>query len=120
MHNETGNGSSLYFVGNKLNKYAACVFIFFGSLEVLSGVAGNSLLLAALLKQASLRLRNVHNLFLANLALADLFILGYWMPFFVFDLLLGYHPVANGSHCVVNGYLMVVLNMVMSLILCFL
>nr|KAG5699124.1 hypothetical protein BaRGS_014423 [Batillaria attramentaria] len=53
----------------------------------------------------SLLVRSFHNLFVANLALADLVILAYWMTFFVLDLLLGYHPVADQVHCRINGFL---------------
>lgn len=111
MSSQTGKDSPV-FVGYPLNDSALYVFTIVGSLEVFSGVFGNCLLLMALLKRASLRLSNVHNLLVANLALADLLILGYWMTFFVLDLLLGYHPVAGDVHCAFNGCLIVTLTAV--------
>nr|KAG5699122.1 hypothetical protein BaRGS_014421 [Batillaria attramentaria] len=47
------------------------------------------LLLSVILRRRSLRVRSVHKVFIANLALSDLLTLGYWMTFFVLDLILG-------------------------------
>nr|KAG5701977.1 hypothetical protein BaRGS_034559 [Batillaria attramentaria] len=57
-----------------------------------------------LLMNRSLIMRSFHYLFIANLAMADLLCLGYWMTFLVLDLILGRHPVANEVHCAFNGF----------------
>nr|KAG5701980.1 hypothetical protein BaRGS_034562 [Batillaria attramentaria] len=48
------------------------VFIIIGSMEIVSAVVGNSLLLIVLLTNRSLIMRSFHYLFIANLAMADL------------------------------------------------
>ena len=77
---------------------------------ILAGVVGNCLLITVIFKRF-LRKQCAHNLFIANLALADLFTLGYWFTFFVTDLILGYHPIVDNAHCVVNGVIIAVLYM---------
>lgn len=99
------SNSSRPFVGNDINDGARYLFIVVGMTEVVCGISGNSILLAAMLRKRTLKLRNVHNLFIANLALADLLSVGYWLPFMVLDLLLGFYPVVNSAHCVVNGFI---------------
>lgn len=93
------------FVGRDINNVARVVFIVLSVAEVVVGVFGNCILLAGMLRRRSLYLRNVHNLLVANLALADLMTLTSWKTFFVLDLILGYHPVVNNAHCQANGFL---------------
>lgn len=97
-------------VGAPLLPAFRMVFIFIASVEVLAGTVGNGLLLLFLGTRRSLCSRGalVHNLFIASLAVTDLLALGYWMVFFVLDLTLGYNPVVNEEHCVVNGFLVIV------------
>ncbi|PVD33633.1 hypothetical protein C0Q70_04891 [Pomacea canaliculata] len=97
-------------VGAPLLPAFRIVFIFIASVEVLAGTVGNGLLLLFLGTRRSLCSRGalVHNLFIASLAVTDLLALGYWMVFFVLDLSLGYNPVVNEEHCVVNGFLITV------------
>lgn len=97
-------------VGSPLLPAFRMVFIFIASIEVLAGTVGNGLLLLFLGTRRSLSSRAalVHNLFIASLAVTDLLALGYWMVFFVLDLSLGYNPVVNEEHCVVNGFLVTV------------
>lgn len=104
MSNHSRNSSHL-FVGNDINDGALYVFILVGMTEVVCGTAGNLILLAAMLTKRSMGLRNVHKLFIANLALADLLSVGYWLPFLVLDLLLGFYPAVNSAHCEVNGFI---------------
>ncbi|XP_025109430.1 uncharacterized protein LOC112573354 isoform X2 [Pomacea canaliculata] len=69
----------------------------------INGVVGNILILVTLYCQPLLR--STHNIFLGNLALADLFIVGYGQPFWVVDVISGIHPTVNSWHCTINGYL---------------
>lgn len=86
-----------------LSPASRVIFIIVGSSEVVCGVSGNLLLLLFLATRYSLHTHTVHNLFIVNLALTDVFSLGYWLVFFVLDLYLGYNPVVNDGHCVANG-----------------
>lgn len=93
------------FIGSELHSSARIAFITVASVEVVVGVFGNLLLINSMLSSQSFNISHVHNLFIANLALSDLIPLAYWMPFFILDLILGYHPVVNNTHCMVNGYI---------------
>jgi hypothetical protein len=62
-----------------------------GWLYCVTGVFGNALILVTLATQRSLR--SLHNLYVANLALADVIVVGYCVPFWLLDLSLGYCPV---------------------------
>ncbi|PVD37981.1 hypothetical protein C0Q70_00583 [Pomacea canaliculata] len=53
-------------------------------------------------------LHSLHNIYIANLAVADLMVTGYVVPFWVTDLCLGHHPVINDTHCQVNGFLVMI------------
>jgi hypothetical protein len=64
-----------------------------GWLYCITGVFGNVLIMVTLLTQRSLR--SLHNLYVGNLALADVIVLGYCVPFWLMDLALGYCPVAK-------------------------
>lgn len=90
---------------NDLSEVARYFFIVVGAGEVMSGVIGNLILLAMLLNRRSLHLRNVHNLLLANLALADLVAMGYWFPFVVLDLILGKNFLSENI-CRINAFVM--------------
>lgn len=92
-------------VGVYISIPARVIFIIVGLLEIIVGSVGNSLLLSVVLQRRSLRIRSVHKFFIANLALSDLITTGYWMVFFIFDLILGFQPVVNMTHCIVNGYI---------------
>lgn len=106
MTSKKGENESSAFIGDEMNDIARHIFIIIGLLEIVGGVMGNLLLLAALLGRRILRMRNAHYILTANLALADIASQGYWMSFLVLDLLLGYHPVVNQVHCVVNGFIL--------------
>ncbi|PVD33636.1 hypothetical protein C0Q70_04894 [Pomacea canaliculata] len=68
------------------------IFIIVGSSEIVCGVSGNLLLLLFLATRYSLHTHTVHNLFIVNLALTDVFSLGYWLVFFVLDSVLRLQP----------------------------
>jgi hypothetical protein len=89
-------------VGYPVHPMDQTIFVITGSAMVCSGIVGNLLILSVNYKQI-VRKRSAHHLFIGNLALADLVAIGYWFPFFVLDLALGFHPVANRTHCAVNG-----------------
>ena len=99
------------FTGQHLHGAVRVVFATTGSAMILCGVIGNWVLIAVILKFL-LRKRCVHTLFIANLALADTLTLGYWFTFLVLDLILGYHPLVNNAHCVVNGVIICTLSLV--------
>nr|KAG5703262.1 hypothetical protein BaRGS_034173 [Batillaria attramentaria] len=87
-----------------VNYGAAIALVAFGILIFLSGVLGNGFLLLVLATQR--KLWEVHNIFIANLALADLVVICTGLPFVLLDLLLGYQPVVNHLHCEVNGFIL--------------
>ena len=107
----THNVTSEAFTGYVIPIAARAMFVSVGSVMIVTGVIGNALLMAIIFSQFQ-RKRCVHNLFIANLALSDILTLGYWCTFFVLDLILGYHPVVNNAHCVVNGVIICTLSLV--------
>lgn len=113
MCNTTGHERES-FVGAKINAAASVIFIILALIASLSVLFGNSLLLAILLRRAALKKIKSLNLLIAELAVADFLAVGYWLPFFVFDLLLEYHPVLNQQHCLANGYLVITASVVSS------
>nr|KAG5701022.1 hypothetical protein BaRGS_022733 [Batillaria attramentaria] len=86
---------------------ARALFIFLSSLELMVGVTGNWLLLVVLVRRRSLRVRSFHNLFIANLAMADLLALAYWLPYFVVDLVMEHRLVLDKDHCAANGFVII-------------
>ncbi|XP_076450334.1 uncharacterized protein LOC143286592 [Babylonia areolata] len=102
------------FRGEPINDVARVFFITLGSLMIICGVTGNAFLISVIIQRFRRR-RYVHNLFIGNLALADILTLGYWLTFFVLDLILGYNPVVNQTHCEVNGMMVGVLSVVSTL-----
>ena len=107
----TDNVATLEFTGQDIHKAASAIFATIGSVMILSGFFGNWLLIAVVFKQYQSK-RCVHNLFIVNLALADMLTLVYWFTFFVLDLILGYHPIVDNAHCVVNGVIIATLCVV--------
>ncbi|XP_076456378.1 melatonin receptor type 1B-like [Babylonia areolata] len=81
------------------------VILTLGWLSCVTGVAGNILIILTLLTQPTLR--SLHNLYIGNLAVADLAVVGYCVPFWLLDLSLGHHPVVNHQHCITNAFLLV-------------
>ena len=111
MYNASENKgivASLDFTGQGIHQAASAIFATLGSVMILSGVTGNCLLISVIFRLI-LRKQCVHNIFIANLALADILTLGYWFTFFVLDLILGYHPIVDDAHCVVNGIIIAIL-----------
>ncbi|XP_076451115.1 uncharacterized protein LOC143286999 [Babylonia areolata] len=100
--NNTDTVLSTQFVGGSINSAARAIFSTLGSVMIACGGTGNILLISVIFGRFRQK-RHVHDLFIANLTLADTLALGQWMTFLVLDLILGYHPVVNHTHCVVNG-----------------
>ncbi|XP_076450333.1 uncharacterized protein LOC143286591 [Babylonia areolata] len=100
--NTTDTVLSSQFVGETIHTAARAIFSTLGSVMIAGGVTGNALLISVIFGRFRQK-RHVHDLFIVNLALVDTLILGYWLTFLVLDLILGYHPVVNHAHCVVNG-----------------
>ena len=114
MYTTPGNTdtvTTLEFTGQGIHTVASTIFATIGSVMILSGFFGNWLLIAVVFKQYQSK-RCVHNLFIVNLALADMLTLVYWFTFFVLDLILGYHPIVDNAHCVVNGVIICTLCVV--------
>lgn len=109
MHVTSGNATS-EFQGHELSSISRTFFLTVGTIMVLSGLFGNLLVLSTLI--FSPNIASVHNVLLINMSLADLVITGYWLPFFVLDLFLGYMPVVGMEHCVFNGVLDVTFEVV--------
>lgn len=89
------------FVGEDLNKVTRVTVLALGWLAWTSGVFGNSFIALTLLSQRALR--SAHTIYIANLALSDLVLVGYIMTFWLLDLTRGQHPVLNAQHCIVNA-----------------
>lgn len=102
MSYSDSNISSTTFIGLEMHPAARVVFTYVCSLVLTCGVLGNGFLLLVLGSQRTLW--QVHNIFIANLALADLVVVSSSMPYLFGDLVLGYHPVVNDVHCQVNGF----------------
>ena len=97
------------FTGLPLSASVRVLVSILGWLACVTGVFGNILIITTLLSQPALR--SLHNLYIGNLAIADLVVVGYCVPFWLLDLSLGYMPVANQQHCDVNSFtLFVCLN----------
>nr|KAG5713727.1 hypothetical protein BaRGS_024354 [Batillaria attramentaria] len=79
-----------------------------GWLACVNGIFGNVLIITTLLSQRALR--SLHSIFIANLALADLLVVGYVIVFWLLDLSLGYNPVVNDAHCNVNSFVLMPVN----------
>nr|KAG5713725.1 hypothetical protein BaRGS_024352 [Batillaria attramentaria] len=80
-------------VGFEISDGMRVTVLTLGWLACVNGVFGNVLIITTLLSQQALR--SMHNIYIANLALADLLVVGYVMVFFLLDLKLGYQPVAR-------------------------
>ena len=92
------------FTGQPISASVRVLVSTLGWLACVSGVFGNILIITTLLSQPALR--SLHNLYIGNLALADLLIVGYCVPFWLLDLALGYTPVLNQRHCNANSFLL--------------
>ncbi|KAL8610537.1 hypothetical protein ACOMHN_060457 [Nucella lapillus] len=102
---EDGGPPAGQLVGLPVSEGVREVVLVLGWLCCVSGVMGNILIILTLLTQPSLR--SLHNLFIGNLALADLAVVGYCLPFWLLDLLLGHYPVLGPTHCALNAFLLV-------------
>ena len=75
-----------------------------GWLACVNGVFGNVLIIVTLLSQQALR--SVHNIYIANLALADFLATGYSLLFWLLDLNdLDHSLVRSTYHCNFNAFL---------------
>ncbi|XP_076450332.1 uncharacterized protein LOC143286590 [Babylonia areolata] len=100
--NSTDNVFSSQFVGETIHTAARAIFSTLGSVMIAGGVTGNALLISVIFGRFRQK-RHVHDLFIVNLSFTDALTLGYSLTFLVLDLILGYDPVVNHAHCVVNG-----------------
>ncbi|KAK7488848.1 hypothetical protein BaRGS_00019983, partial [Batillaria attramentaria] len=105
---QTSTSPTHPYVGHHVNDVARVTFSFIGSVEIISGVVGNYLLLSALYRGHASGKSSFHNLFIANLAIADILSLGYCLNLLVFDLIVKTHPVLNDANCVANGVILCV------------
>ena len=99
----TVNASDV-FKGDTLSDGVRVPVMLLGWLACVSGVFGNVLIITTLLSQPALR--SLHNLYIGNLAVADLVVSAYSMPFWLLDLTTGSQPVASAAHCVCNSYVL--------------
>ncbi|KAK7111962.1 G-protein coupled receptor 84-like [Littorina saxatilis] len=93
------------FIGTPFNQSLHIVLVAIGIAVLLSGILGNGLLLAVMWRSRR-DVRGVSNIFIANLALADLVVVCCGVPFVVVDLLWNRHPVAGTLHCQLNGFVL--------------
>jgi allatostatin receptor len=73
-----------------------------GWLAWVSGIFGNVLILVTLVSQPSLRC-HIYNIFIGNLAVADLLVVSYSMLSWLLNMSLGYYPMVDLLHCRING-----------------
>ena len=92
------------FQGDALSEGVRVPVLVLGWLTCVSGVFGNILIITTLLSQPNLR--SLHNLYIGNLAMADLLISAYAEPFWLLDLTTGSQPVVNTAHCICNSYVL--------------
>ncbi|XP_046375555.1 melatonin receptor type 1B-A-like [Haliotis rufescens] len=93
------------YVGFEISQEARIIFIIIGIFYVVMGTFGNLLIIVTV---ASHRvLRTLHGIYIVNLAVADLIILGYVVSYLLVDLMTGRYSVAGPGHCVFNGFLIV-------------
>ena len=94
------------FVGEVVAFPACVIFASVGSLMIVGGVVGNSMLLVVpTTKLFGHKTMGTHTLglFISNLAVADISSLLNWPVLLVLDMILGYHPVFNKTHCVATA-----------------
>lgn len=94
------------FTGIPVSEGVQVTVVLLGCLVALNDVFGNTFIIITVVFQKSLH--SLHNIYIANLAVADLMVTGYVVPFWVTDLCLGHHPVINDTHCQVNGFLVMI------------
>ncbi|KAI8781703.1 muscarinic acetylcholine receptor gar-3 [Biomphalaria glabrata] len=82
------------FQGEPLPRLDRDVFLVLGWPLVINGVFGNIVIIATLFTCKDLR--SVHNLFIGNLAVADLVIESYFATFFLLDISIGSITVTIG------------------------
>jgi hypothetical protein len=99
-----GNRDPDALTGLVLDETCREALLVLGWLAWVSGIFGNVLILVTLVSQPSLRC-HIYNIYIGNLAVADLLSVGYSLTFLLLDLCLGYHPVVNMQHCRLNGFL---------------
>ena len=92
------NGSKVTWQGTTLGEPLRYALLVAGSLALLSGVFGNVLLLLVAWRRRKQRAQR-RCPFVVNLAAADLVVVGFFLPCFLADLVLGHHPVAGQVHC---------------------
>ena len=85
------------FRGKIFNEGLRIMIILIGTAALISGVVGNVLQLVVMFKRR--KLKRFGNVFIANLALADLLVICSAMPNFLLDLMSGKHPVVDQTHC---------------------
>ncbi|KAL8620189.1 hypothetical protein ACOMHN_060845 [Nucella lapillus] len=88
------------FQGAEVSEAFLAFFIPFSWIQSASGFIGSLSVLVVISKQH--RITN-HNVFIANLALTDIILLGYYWPFFAADLTVGHAVLPFISLCVFNG-----------------
>ncbi|XP_067664509.1 melatonin receptor type 1B-like [Haliotis asinina] len=93
------------YVGYEISQEARVVFIVIGILYVVTGTFGNLLIIVTMTTNRVFR--TLHGIYIVNLAVADLIILGYVVSYLLVDLLTGRYSVAGPGHCIFNGFLIV-------------
>ena len=92
------NESNVTWHGTTLGEPLRYALLVAGTLALLSGVFGNVLLLVVAWRRRKNRAQH-RCPFVVNLAAADLMVVGFSLPSFLIDLLLGHHLVAGQVHC---------------------
>ncbi|KAH9508329.1 hypothetical protein Btru_050844 [Bulinus truncatus] len=94
------------YVGETIPQHARIIFIVVGILYIMAGLVGNVVIVLTVVTNKTMH--NPHYYFIINLALADLTIIAYIVPWTVLGLILDYYPVHSHSLCVFNGMVIVI------------
>lgn len=90
------------FVGEAVAFPARVIFASVGSLMIVGGVVGHSMMLVVVYTLSVGRKvtgASTQSLFIISLAVADISSLLNWPVLLVLDMILGYHPVVNQARC---------------------
>lgn len=100
---DEANDSNM-FVGHPVSEGVRVTVMTLGWLSCVTGFFGNVLIIVTILHQTALR--SIHNIYIANLAVADILFIAFAELVWLLDLGIGYAPVVNRLHCEVTAFIM--------------
>ncbi|XP_013093969.2 melatonin receptor type 1A-like [Biomphalaria glabrata] len=101
----SSNWTMSELAGEPIPFHARMIFIIVGIFYIVAGLVGNVVIILTVVTNKVMH--NPHYYFIINLAVADLTIIAYVVPWTVVGLVIGYYPVTSMSLCVFNGVIIV-------------